>query len=182
MTACTHFLRWDKTERGRVVSTPASYSGVEVPGSNFGLETGYHDWGFRGFPQSLQEMPGQYPKLGHDRFLPHPFQFIIRYHPVILWSELLKASWNELWDYTVLQPRRQPSSYSPPWEPQILLSNYLWWNTPSAITNKEQNWPEQALSLLDFVTYASVCATAHCSGIPCKERIPNVTLFLCLYV
>jgi hypothetical protein len=25
-------------------------------------------------------------------------------------------------DYTVLQPRRQPSSYSPPWEPQILLS------------------------------------------------------------
>jgi hypothetical protein len=24
-------------------------------------------------------------------------------------------------DYTVLQPRRQPSSYLPPWEPQILL-------------------------------------------------------------
>jgi hypothetical protein len=24
-------------------------------------------------------------------------------------------------DYTVLQPRRQPSSYSPPWDPQILL-------------------------------------------------------------
>jgi hypothetical protein len=24
-------------------------------------------------------------------------------------------------DYTALQPRRQPSSYSPPWEPQILL-------------------------------------------------------------
>jgi hypothetical protein len=24
-------------------------------------------------------------------------------------------------DYTVLQPRRQQSSYSPPWEPQILL-------------------------------------------------------------
>jgi hypothetical protein len=23
-------------------------------------------------------------------------------------------------DYTALQPRRQPSSYSPPWEPQIL--------------------------------------------------------------
>jgi hypothetical protein len=36
---------------------------------------------------------------------------------------------NDLWnvgitlpDYTVLQPRRQPSSYSPPWKPQILLN------------------------------------------------------------
>jgi hypothetical protein len=26
-------------------------------------------------------------------------------------------------DYTVLQPRRQPSSYSPPWKPQILLND-----------------------------------------------------------
>jgi hypothetical protein len=26
-------------------------------------------------------------------------------------------------DYTALQPRRQPSSYQPPWEPQILLNN-----------------------------------------------------------
>jgi hypothetical protein len=26
-------------------------------------------------------------------------------------------------DYTALQPRRQPSSYSPPWEPQILQNN-----------------------------------------------------------
>jgi hypothetical protein len=35
-----------------------------------------------------------------------------------------KDLWNVgklLPDYTVLQPRRQPSSYSPPWEPQILL-------------------------------------------------------------
>jgi hypothetical protein len=33
-----------------------------------------------------------------------------------------KALWNVgklLPDYTALQPRRQPSSYSPPWEPQI---------------------------------------------------------------
>jgi hypothetical protein len=28
-------------------------------------------------------------------------------------------------DYTVLQPRRQPSSYSSPWEPQILLPHRL---------------------------------------------------------
>jgi hypothetical protein len=35
-----------------------------------------------------------------------------------------KDLWNVgklLLDYTVLEPRRQPSSYSPPWEPQILL-------------------------------------------------------------
>jgi hypothetical protein len=28
-------------------------------------------------------------------------------------------------DYTALQLRRQPSSYSPPWEPQIMLSSSL---------------------------------------------------------
>jgi hypothetical protein len=27
--------------------------------------------------------PGHYLQLGHDRFLPHPFQFIIHYHPII---------------------------------------------------------------------------------------------------
>jgi hypothetical protein len=39
-----------------------------------------------------------------------------------------KDLWNVgelLPDYTVLQPRRQPSSYSPPWEPQILLQTNL---------------------------------------------------------
>jgi hypothetical protein len=39
-----------------------------------------------------------------------------------------KDIWNAgkfLPDYTTLQPRTQPSSYSPPWEPQILLSNPL---------------------------------------------------------
>jgi hypothetical protein len=37
-----------------------------------------------------------------------------------------KDLWNVgklLRDYTALQPRRQQSSYSPPWEPQILLIN-----------------------------------------------------------
>jgi hypothetical protein len=36
-----------------------------------------------------------------------------------------KDLWNVgklLPDYTALQPGRQPSSYSPPWEPQILLN------------------------------------------------------------
>jgi hypothetical protein len=38
-----------------------------------------------------------------------------------------KALWNVgklLPDYMALQPRRQPSSYSPPWEPQILLEKW----------------------------------------------------------
>jgi hypothetical protein len=38
-----------------------------------------------------------------------------------------KDLWNVgklLPDYTVLQPRRQQSEYSPPWEPQILLRQY----------------------------------------------------------
>jgi hypothetical protein len=36
-----------------------------------------------------------------------------------------KVLWNVgkfLPDYTALQPRRQPSSYQPPWEPQVLLT------------------------------------------------------------
>jgi hypothetical protein len=40
---------------GRVVNTPALYSGT--PGSNLGLETGYPE-GFGGFPQSLHENAG----------------------------------------------------------------------------------------------------------------------------
>jgi hypothetical protein len=39
-----------------------------------------------------------------------------------------KDLWNVgklLPDYTALQPRRKPSSYSPPWEPQILLIQLL---------------------------------------------------------
>jgi hypothetical protein len=41
-----------------------------------------------------------------------------------------KDLWNVgklLPDYTALQPRRQPSSYSPPWEPQILLKHFLYY-------------------------------------------------------
>jgi hypothetical protein len=32
---------------------------------------------FRDFPQSLQENSGMVPRLGHDRFLPNPFRYII---------------------------------------------------------------------------------------------------------
>jgi hypothetical protein len=45
------------TERyGWVINTPASYSGG--PGSNLGPKTGFPDWRFRGFPQSLQGNTG----------------------------------------------------------------------------------------------------------------------------
>jgi hypothetical protein len=55
----------------------------EVPGSNLSPVTGYPDLGFCGFPQSLQANAGIDLKLGHDHFLPHPFQFIVHYHPLI---------------------------------------------------------------------------------------------------
>jgi hypothetical protein len=63
--------------RGRVVSTPP-------PGSNLGPEAGYPDWGFSWFSLVL---PGKFwgnsLKLGHDRFLQNPFQFIIHYQLII---------------------------------------------------------------------------------------------------
>jgi hypothetical protein len=44
-----------------------------------------------------------------------------------------KDLWNVgklLPDYTALQSRRQPSSYSPPWEPQILLRFFVVFLSP----------------------------------------------------
>jgi hypothetical protein len=38
--------------------------------------------GFCGFPQPLQANAAIYPQLGHDRFLPNPFQFI-SYRPML---------------------------------------------------------------------------------------------------
>jgi hypothetical protein len=35
------------------------------------------------FLSPLKKIPGYYLKLEHDRFLPHPFQFIIHYHAII---------------------------------------------------------------------------------------------------
>jgi hypothetical protein len=34
---------------------------------------------FRDFPQSFQEISGEYLELGHELFLSHPFEFIIYY-------------------------------------------------------------------------------------------------------
>jgi hypothetical protein len=45
-----------------------------------------------GFPQSSRQIPGSYLTSGHDRFLPHPFQYIIHASSfnLALWSELMK--------------------------------------------------------------------------------------------
>jgi hypothetical protein len=44
---------------GLVVNTHSSYS--EAPGTNLGLETGYPDIGFSGFPQYIQANAGIIP-------------------------------------------------------------------------------------------------------------------------
>jgi hypothetical protein len=79
VTAKTHHNRYEwnqKTEhRGWVDNM---FRIREVHGSNLGLETGYPDWRFSWFSTVL---PGTFRNialnLGHDRFLPRPFQFII---------------------------------------------------------------------------------------------------------
>jgi hypothetical protein len=52
----------------------------EVPGSDLGRFT---DSGILSSSQSLQANAEIIPQTGHYRFLPHTFQFIIQYHPVI---------------------------------------------------------------------------------------------------
>jgi hypothetical protein len=66
--------RYDAVERVSVAAvryTPI----LEVLGSNLGQETGYPV--FYRFLQSLQTNFRIVPGLGHDSFLPNPFQFII---------------------------------------------------------------------------------------------------------
>jgi hypothetical protein len=48
----------------------------EVPGSNLGTETGNPEDGFGVFLSRSRQIQG-YLKLGHDRFLVHPIEFII---------------------------------------------------------------------------------------------------------
>jgi hypothetical protein len=54
----------------------------EVLGSNLGREIG-HPEVYHEFPQSLQANSGIILRLGHDRFLPNPFTFIIHKYPAI---------------------------------------------------------------------------------------------------
>jgi hypothetical protein len=54
----------------------------DVPGSNLESETGYPDQGsFVVFLSSSKRIPDSPVKLGHDRFLPNPFQFIVHLSP-----------------------------------------------------------------------------------------------------
>jgi hypothetical protein len=57
----------------------------EVLGSNHRRDTSYRHWGFGGFPRFLQANSGILFRLGHNRFLPNNFYFIIihlsHYHP-----------------------------------------------------------------------------------------------------
>jgi hypothetical protein len=47
----------------------------EIPGSNFGPDIDYPQF-FVGFLSPSRRIPGQYLKLGHDRFLPNSSQFV----------------------------------------------------------------------------------------------------------
>jgi hypothetical protein len=86
-----------------------------------------------------------------------------------------KDLWNvgtTLPDYTVLQPRRQPSSYSPPWEPQILLrvfffsvtvgSHWFYWDTLFATQRYSGIFlGELCICYVVHWTYNAVSVTAH---------------------
>jgi hypothetical protein len=63
-----------------VINTPASYSG----GPRFKCRPGNRLSWLRVlvvFLSLSRQIPGQYLKLGQDRFLPHHFQFIVHSHP-----------------------------------------------------------------------------------------------------
>jgi hypothetical protein len=72
--------------RGRAVNTPVSYSG----GPGFKSRSGY--WLSRGFSWFSSVPKGNclygILKLGHDRFLPHPFQTIVHTRISQLYSTL----------------------------------------------------------------------------------------------
>jgi hypothetical protein len=70
---------------------------LDVLGSNLGRSTGYSERISRYFPQSLQTNAGIVTRLGHDRFLPNPFQFIIHLspsHPTLNTIDTEKTSLN----------------------------------------------------------------------------------------
>jgi len=53
----------------------------EVPESNYGPEAEYAARDSRRFPQFIRANAKTVPETGHDRFLPHLFQFNIPDHP-----------------------------------------------------------------------------------------------------
>jgi hypothetical protein len=78
-----------------------------------------------------------------------------------------KVLWNVgklLPDYTVLQSRRQPFSYSPPWEPQILL--YI-----TQLVNKFY------FSFLSFETQLFIIAVLKKFATGCENSLKGLFLF-----
>jgi hypothetical protein len=79
--------------RGRVVNTPASYSGG--PGFKSPSRDRLSWLSFIvGFISPSRQMSAYYLKLIQDRFLPHPFQFIIYllpFHSMLYILSLLKT-------------------------------------------------------------------------------------------
>jgi hypothetical protein len=74
-------LTWPRhrsaTERDGVAATLYTHIGGGGVPTNLFRDTVCPDWGFRGFPHSLQANDEIIPLLGHYRFLPNSFQFII---------------------------------------------------------------------------------------------------------
>jgi hypothetical protein len=66
--------------RGLVVNTATSYLGSAGFKSRPGDRISSLIF-FRSFPQFLQANAGRVPKIGHGRFLPNPFEFIIHLSP-----------------------------------------------------------------------------------------------------
>lgn len=56
-----------------------TYNVQEMPTSNFDLDTNYSTWSFRNFLSSLGQNVGEHPKLGHDRLVTYPAEFIINH-------------------------------------------------------------------------------------------------------
>jgi hypothetical protein len=74
----------------------------ELAAWNYGPETGYPYWEFCDFSEFFQYISGYYFKLGHDRFLPHPLQFIIHLSPfnstlynLSYWERVVKLTTNK---------------------------------------------------------------------------------------
>jgi hypothetical protein len=63
--------------KGMVQSNALDLYILEVLSSDLGRATGYPDWVFCGFYQSLQPAVWIVLTLGHNRFLPNPVQFFI---------------------------------------------------------------------------------------------------------
>jgi hypothetical protein len=103
------FWEADLTLAFRKIIIPFMKPGGSLSSSYLIPETGYADWIFRVFfsvcPYECQDI---ILKLGHDRFLPNPFQFIIQLSP--LNSTLFNLSY---WKNVAIWTTHKLSSQNP---------------------------------------------------------------------